>query len=167
MSIMLLHSLPTANYLTKPKPQNSSISFHTSYSSPTDSSVSFLCKHSNCNTKQEQTQKCRDGLNLNFICANKLLKDLSTWGIGGPCNYFVQVHNQTQLVSAIRFTLSFIPDPKKGKEKWNCFEHFATFSGLIDCGSELFYLVLDKCKSVCFIVLLLLLLSYSHCLTIN
>lgn len=101
MSNILLHSLPIANYLTKPKPQNSSISFHTSYSSPTNSSVSFLCEHSN--SKQEQTQKCKDGLNLNFIRASKLLKDLSPWGIGGPCNYFVKVHNQTQLVSAIRY----------------------------------------------------------------
>ena len=117
MSNILLHSLPTANYLTNPKPQNSSISFHISYSSPTNSSFSFLCEHSS--SKQEQTQKCKDGLNLNFIRASKLLKDLSPWGIGGPCNYFVKVHNQTQLVSAIRFTLSFIPDPKKGKEKKN------------------------------------------------
>lgn len=63
-------------------------------------SVSFVCKHSNSFSKQEQTQKC-DG--LKFIRGVKLLKDLSTWGIGGPCNYFVEVHNQTQLVSAVRY----------------------------------------------------------------
>ncbi|XP_022894221.1 uncharacterized protein LOC111408699 [Olea europaea var. sylvestris] len=29
-------------------------------------------------------------------------ENLSTWGIGGPCKYFVQVFDQTQLISAIR-----------------------------------------------------------------
>ncbi|XP_016498246.2 uncharacterized protein LOC107816995 isoform X2 [Nicotiana tabacum] len=40
---------------------------------------------------------------LQFIRKKKLLSDLSTWGIGGPANYFVQVFNQTQLVSACRY----------------------------------------------------------------
>ncbi|KAL2531603.1 UDP-N-acetylmuramate dehydrogenase [Abeliophyllum distichum] len=31
------------------------------------------------------------------------LKNLSTWGIGGPCKYFVQVFHQNQLISAIRY----------------------------------------------------------------
>ncbi|KAI9160599.1 hypothetical protein LWI28_009829 [Acer negundo] len=40
---------------------------------------------------------------LKFIRGKKLLKDLTTWGIGGPCNYFLQVSDQTQLISAIRY----------------------------------------------------------------
>ncbi|KAL3525467.1 hypothetical protein ACH5RR_013839 [Cinchona calisaya] len=40
---------------------------------------------------------------LTFLRHKKLLTDLSTWGIGGPCNHFVQVFEQTQLVSAIRY----------------------------------------------------------------
>ncbi|KAL5743301.1 hypothetical protein ACOSQ2_026417 [Xanthoceras sorbifolium] len=40
---------------------------------------------------------------LKFIRGTKLLKDLTTWEIGGPCNYFLQVSHQTQLVSAIRY----------------------------------------------------------------
>lgn len=76
--------------------------------------VSFVCKHrhSNSFSKQEQTQKW-DGLKL--IRGVTLLKDLSTWGIGGPCNYFVQVHNQTQLVSAVRYTLIvfFLQSPQQ------------------------------------------------------
>ncbi|KAK2652238.1 hypothetical protein Ddye_012094 [Dipteronia dyeriana] len=40
---------------------------------------------------------------LKFIRGKKMLKDLTTWGIGGPCNYFLQVSDQTQLVSAIRY----------------------------------------------------------------
>lgn len=51
--------------------------------------------------KTQQTQNWND---LKFIRGKKLLKDVTTWGIGGPCNYFLQVSNQTQLVSAIRFS---------------------------------------------------------------
>ncbi|PON43693.1 UDP-N-acetylenolpyruvoylglucosamine reductase [Parasponia andersonii] len=40
---------------------------------------------------------------LAFIRGKKLLKDLSTWGIGGACRYFTQVFDPTQLVSAIRY----------------------------------------------------------------
>ena len=107
-TMFILDSLPS--YLIKPQPQNPSISFPLFHNcflplhSPTNS-VSFLCKHSNRFSKQEQTHNW-DG--LNFIRGNKLLKDLSTWGIGGSSNYFVQVHNQTQLLSAIRFTLDLL-----------------------------------------------------------
>ncbi|KAK9272697.1 hypothetical protein L1049_003074 [Liquidambar formosana] len=59
----------------------------------------FLCNHMN---KQEVTQ---NGNGLKFVRGKKLLRDLCTWGIGGPCNYFLQVFNQTQLVSAIRYCL--------------------------------------------------------------
>lgn len=61
----------------------------------------LLCNHSSSFGKQEQTHNNWTG--LKFIRGKKLLKDLSTWGIGGPCNYFIQVLDQTQLVSAIRF----------------------------------------------------------------
>ncbi|RZC79282.1 hypothetical protein C5167_003471 [Papaver somniferum] len=40
---------------------------------------------------------------LKFIRGKKLLSELSTWRIGGPCNYFVQVSDRTQLLSAIRY----------------------------------------------------------------
>ncbi|XP_077242255.1 uncharacterized protein LOC143882689 [Tasmannia lanceolata] len=43
---------------------------------------------------------------VRFVQGKKLLKELGTWGIGGPCNYFVQVFNQTQLVSVIRYCLN-------------------------------------------------------------
>ncbi|KAM1264992.1 hypothetical protein EV1_034571 [Malus domestica] len=61
----------------------------------------FLCSQSSSFSKdQGQTHNCKG---LKFIRGKKQLKDLSTWGIGGPCNYFIQVFDQTQLVSAIRF----------------------------------------------------------------
>ncbi|XP_020087964.1 uncharacterized protein LOC109709973 [Ananas comosus] len=34
---------------------------------------------------------------------HKCLKELSTWGIGGPCKYFIQVSRPSELVSAIRY----------------------------------------------------------------
>ncbi|KAF8407804.1 hypothetical protein HHK36_006940 [Tetracentron sinense] len=49
----------------------------------------------------EELEQSRRG--LNFVRDKKLLRDLSTWGIGGPCSYFVEVFEQTQLVSAIRY----------------------------------------------------------------
>lgn len=60
----------------------------------------LLCSHSNSFNKQEQTQNRNE---LKFVRGKKLLKHLSTWGIGGPCNYFIQVFDQTQLVSTIRY----------------------------------------------------------------
>ncbi|XAR71361.1 UDP-N-acetylmuramate dehydrogenase [Bertholletia excelsa] len=40
---------------------------------------------------------------LKFIQGEKQLSDLSTWGIGGPCRCFVEVFDQIQLVSALRY----------------------------------------------------------------
>ncbi|KAL3640432.1 hypothetical protein CASFOL_015400 [Castilleja foliolosa] len=40
---------------------------------------------------------------LRFIRGEKLLSDLSTWGIGGPCNHFVQIFDHHQLAAAIRY----------------------------------------------------------------
>ncbi|KAJ9682882.1 hypothetical protein PVL29_018750 [Vitis rotundifolia] len=40
---------------------------------------------------------------LNVIRGKKLLKDLSTWGIGGPCVHFLQVFTHSQLLSALRY----------------------------------------------------------------
>lgn len=67
---------------------------------PVRNTSPLVCSHTNCFNKKEQTQNWNG---LKFIRRNKLLKDLSTWGIGGPCNYFVQVFDQSQLVSAIRY----------------------------------------------------------------
>ncbi|KAH6825880.1 hypothetical protein C2S53_001296 [Perilla frutescens var. hirtella] len=39
---------------------------------------------------------------VHFIRGEKLLRDVSTWGIGGPCKYFVQVLDQHQLLTAVR-----------------------------------------------------------------
>ncbi|XP_026412472.1 uncharacterized protein LOC113308207 isoform X3 [Papaver somniferum] len=49
---------------------------------------------------------------LKFIRGKKLLSELSTWRIGGPCNYFVQVSDRTQLLSAIR--IDFFEEVKSG-----------------------------------------------------
>ncbi|KAL8034487.1 hypothetical protein ABFS82_12G031800 [Erythranthe guttata] len=40
---------------------------------------------------------------LHFVRGEKRLSDLSTWGIGGPCKLFVQVFDQRQLLTAIRY----------------------------------------------------------------
>uniref|UniRef100_A0A5B7BTU1 UDP-N-acetylmuramate dehydrogenase n=1 Tax=Davidia involucrata TaxID=16924 RepID=A0A5B7BTU1_DAVIN len=61
---------------------------------------SVLCNHTNSINNQELTHNCNG---LKFVRGKKLLRDLSTWSIGGPCNYFVQVFDQTQLVSALRY----------------------------------------------------------------
>ncbi|KAL3844880.1 hypothetical protein ACJIZ3_002283 [Penstemon smallii] len=53
--------------------------------------------HFSCSFKSPNKNK------LQFIREEKLLSDFCTWGIGGPCKYFVQVFDQHQLVSAIRF----------------------------------------------------------------
>ncbi|KAK1575142.1 hypothetical protein Q3G72_003020 [Acer saccharum] len=50
-----------------------------------------------------EKQQTHNWNGLKFIRGKKLLKDLTSWGIGGPCNYFLQVSDQTQLVSAISF----------------------------------------------------------------
>ncbi|XP_058091512.1 uncharacterized protein LOC131237641 [Magnolia sinica] len=50
-----------------------------------------------------QPHKDEEALGLRFVRGNKLLKELGTWGIGGPCRYFVEVFDQTQLVSTIRY----------------------------------------------------------------
>ncbi|KAM7279604.1 hypothetical protein ACFE04_006738 [Oxalis oulophora] len=68
-----------------------------SISSNTKTHLSLSCTHSHYNNNHNTYS----GLKLER--GNKLLKDLSTWGIGGPCNYFVQVFNQTQLLSALRY----------------------------------------------------------------
>ncbi|KAK6266550.1 hypothetical protein QUC31_017387 [Theobroma cacao] len=61
-------------------------------------SSTFLCNY--CFKNKEQTQSWNG---LKVIRGKKLLKDLTTWGIGGVCNYFVEVFDQTQLLSAIRY----------------------------------------------------------------
>lgn len=65
--------------------------------------TSFLCNHSGI-SNGESSYKWEE---LKFIRGEKQLKELSSWGIGGACNYFIQVFDQTQLLSALRFFLSF------------------------------------------------------------
>lgn len=67
--------------------------------SPTNTHI-FVCKSGFIPIKQGQTH-------FKFLRRQKLLKDLSTWAIGGPCNYFCQVFDHTQLVSALRFAFAF------------------------------------------------------------
>ncbi|XP_042475444.1 UDP-N-acetylenolpyruvoylglucosamine reductase-like isoform X2 [Macadamia integrifolia] len=50
----------------------------------------------------DEPKLCSNSNGLDFVRGKKLLSELSTLGIGGPCNYFLQVFNPTQLVSAIR-----------------------------------------------------------------
>ncbi|PSR87818.1 UDP-N-acetylenolpyruvoylglucosamine reductase [Actinidia chinensis var. chinensis] len=60
------------------------------------------CNHNHTHTIKNQRLNHR--LNgLKIVRGEKLLRDLSTWGIGGPCNYYIEVFNQNQLVSALRF----------------------------------------------------------------
>ncbi|KAL5581814.1 hypothetical protein UlMin_014256 [Ulmus minor] len=63
----------------------------------------FVYKKSSISTKKAQQRQTHKRNPLKFVRGKKLLKDLSTWGIGGPCNYFIQVFDQTQLVSAISY----------------------------------------------------------------
>ncbi|KAF7129185.1 hypothetical protein RHSIM_Rhsim10G0067200 [Rhododendron simsii] len=58
------------------------------------------CSHTHI-VKCEESNHCPNG--LKFVRGRKLLSELSTWGIGGPCNYFVQVSSQTQLVYVVRY----------------------------------------------------------------
>ncbi|KAL1162475.1 hypothetical protein V6Z11_A07G203100 [Gossypium hirsutum] len=79
-------------------------------------------------SNKEQTQNWNA---LKFVRGKKLLKDLSTWGIGGPCNYFVQVFHQTHLLSAIRYCREFsIPCVVIGKGS-NCLFDDLGFDGCV------------------------------------
>ncbi|XP_068638714.1 uncharacterized protein [Aristolochia californica] len=44
---------------------------------------------------------------LSLIRGKRLLRELSTWGIGGPCNYFVEVFDEIQLISVIRYCTTY------------------------------------------------------------
>ncbi|XWS75465.1 hypothetical protein CRYUN_Cryun01aG0090800 [Craigia yunnanensis] len=77
---------------------------------------------------KEQTQNWNG---LKFIRGKKLLKDLTTWGIGGPCNYFVPVFDQTQLLSAVRYCHVYsIPYVVIGKGS-NCLFDDLGFDGCV------------------------------------
>ncbi|KAA3459105.1 UDP-N-acetylenolpyruvoylglucosamine reductase-like isoform X1 [Gossypium australe] len=79
-------------------------------------------------SNKDQTQNWNA---LKFVRGKKLLKDLSTWGIGGPCNYFVQVFHQTHLLSAIRYCRVFsIPYVVIGKGS-NCLFDDLGFDGCV------------------------------------
>eukprot|EP01018_Ginkgo_biloba_P027424 Gb_39612 [translate_table: standard] len=57
---------------------------------------------SKCGLQTEEQPKEEVEEKLHFI-KGKLLSELSTWGIGGPAKYFVELHNETQLLSALRY----------------------------------------------------------------
>ncbi|CAI9766926.1 unnamed protein product [Fraxinus pennsylvanica] len=59
--------------------------------------IYFSCRSSGINSFNDKKWRTK------LIRGQILLKNLSTWGIGGPCKYFVQVFEQTQLISAIRY----------------------------------------------------------------
>ncbi|GMI68994.1 hypothetical protein HRI_000568700 [Hibiscus trionum] len=89
--------------------------------SPTKSTTIFF-------HHKDQTQ---NGNGLKFVRGKKLLKDLCTWGIGGPCNYFVQVFHQTHLLSAIRYCHEFsVPYIVIGKGS-NCLFDDLGFDGCV------------------------------------
>ncbi|KAL6010866.1 hypothetical protein ACLOJK_001308 [Asimina triloba] len=54
-------------------------------------------------SEPQEEEEATAGLGLRFIRGKKLLRDLGTWGIGGPCSYFIEVFDQTQLASTIRY----------------------------------------------------------------
>lgn len=60
-----------------------------------------IASQRSCNLDQHKA-RVKHCHGLKFERGTKLLKDLSTWGIGGPCDYFVQVFTHTQLASAAR-----------------------------------------------------------------
>ena len=70
---------------------------------------------------------------LRVIRGKKLLKDLSTWGIGGPSNHFLQVFTSSQLLSALRSEVStfFFPpihsSSSMSKVIFFCFVLFSFF----------------------------------------
>ncbi|OVA04975.1 UDP-N-acetylenolpyruvoylglucosamine reductase [Macleaya cordata] len=86
-------------------PHISSVSHdHHHLSKPLQQSTTITTTTKNCIPKQEEEEMEEDiKSGLKFVRGKKLLSQLSTWGIGGPCNYFVQVSDQTQLLSAIRY----------------------------------------------------------------
>lgn len=67
---------------------------------PTRKFISSSRIHSKNSYGRSPSHSCNG---LTFVRNQKLLSDLSTWAIGGPCNYFVQVFDQTQLATAIRY----------------------------------------------------------------
>lgn len=67
---------------------------------PTRKIISFSRTHSNNSFGRSPSHSCNG---LTFVRSKKPLSDLNAWGIGGPCNYFVQVFDQSQLATAIRY----------------------------------------------------------------
>ncbi|PHT89118.1 hypothetical protein T459_04231 [Capsicum annuum] len=75
--------------------------YHLPLKQPTKLDSCHVQRSISCNFKKQESAQNSTG--LPFIHRKKLLSDLTTWGIGGPCNYFIQVFNHTQLVSALRY----------------------------------------------------------------
>lgn len=51
--------------------------------------------------RQGEPEESLEQEELHFI-EGKLLSELSTWGIGGPAKYFVELHTEVQLLAALR-----------------------------------------------------------------
>ncbi|KAJ4959772.1 hypothetical protein NE237_019682 [Protea cynaroides] len=69
------------------------------------SSLSFPIPSPKLNREPSMVSRTKKGAPYLFLpsASKKLLRELSTLGIGGPSNYFVRVLNTSQLVSAIRY----------------------------------------------------------------
>lgn len=51
--------------------------------------------------RQGEPEEFLEEEELHFV-EGKLLSELSTWGIGGPAKYFVELHTEPQLLTALR-----------------------------------------------------------------
>lgn len=51
--------------------------------------------------RQGEPEESLEQEELHFV-EGKLLSELSTWGIGGPAKYFVELHTEVQLLAALR-----------------------------------------------------------------
>ncbi|KAJ4963220.1 hypothetical protein NE237_023159 [Protea cynaroides] len=72
------------------------------FSRPVQSNQNCLLHYQQTRTKTEReevdvSKLCLNSNYLDFVEVKKLLSELSTLGIGGPCKYFVQVFNSSQL----------------------------------------------------------------------
>ncbi|KAL7221551.1 hypothetical protein ACSBR1_023496 [Camellia fascicularis] len=83
------------------KPYEASHHSHFPPRSPTKKPCLLLSNHTHIIKSQESKNHLSN--ELKFIRSQKRLSDLCTWAIGGPCNHFVQVVNQIQLLSALRY----------------------------------------------------------------
>lgn len=63
--------------------------------------------------RQGEPEEFLEEEELHFV-EGKLLSELSTWGIGGPAKYFVELHTEPQLLTALRYSLIFFKTLNNG-----------------------------------------------------